>query len=83
MPASIAAEMAEAPVGGEHYYALFATGIVLFCLPWLFNIVADRFAHRYRRWGRRPSNDRDSGYRNRKEKKSERGTVESMPQKKK
>ena len=27
--ASIAAEMAEAPFHSEHYYALFATGIVL------------------------------------------------------
>jgi phosphate transport system permease protein len=34
MPASIAAEMAEAPFQGEHYYALFATAIILFCLPW-------------------------------------------------
>ena len=51
MPASIAAEMAEAPVGGEHYYALFATGIVLFLFTLLFNIVADFVAHRYRQVG--------------------------------
>lgn len=51
MPASIAAEMAEAPVGGEHYYALFATGIVLFLFTLLFNIVADFIAHRYRQVG--------------------------------
>lgn len=30
MPASIAAEMAEAPFQGDHYYALFATAIILF-----------------------------------------------------
>ena len=36
MPASIAAEMAEAPVGGDHYYALFATGIVLFIFTLFF-----------------------------------------------
>jgi phosphate transport system permease protein len=51
MPASIAAEMAEAPVGGEHYYALFATGIVLFLFTLLFNIVADYIAHRYTQVG--------------------------------
>lgn len=51
MPASIAAEMAEAPVGGEHYYALFATGIVLFVFTLLFNIIADTIAHRYRQVG--------------------------------
>jgi phosphate transport system permease protein len=51
MPASIAAEMAEAPVGGEHYYALFATGIVLFVFTLLFNIVADYIANKYRQVG--------------------------------
>ena len=51
MPASIAAEMAEAPVGSEHYYALFATGIVLFIFTLLFNIVADYIAHRYTQVG--------------------------------
>jgi phosphate transport system permease protein len=51
MPASIAAEMAEAPVGGEHYFALFATGIVLFIFTLLFNIVADYVAHRYTQVG--------------------------------
>ena len=51
MPASIAAEMAEAPVGSEHYYALFATGIVLFLFTLLFNIVADYIAHRYTQVG--------------------------------
>lgn len=51
MPASIAAEMAEAPVGGEHYYALFATGIVLFVFTMVFNIVADAIAQRYRQVG--------------------------------
>jgi len=51
MPASIAAEMAEAPVGGEHYHALFATGIVLFVFTLIFNIVADYIAHRYTQVG--------------------------------
>jgi phosphate transport system permease protein len=51
MPASIAAEMAEAPFRGDHYYALFATGIVLFVFTLLFNLVADYFAHRYSQVG--------------------------------
>ena len=51
MPASIAAEMAEAPFRGEHYYALFATGIVLFAFTLLFNLVADHIAHRYSQVG--------------------------------
>ena len=51
MPASIAAEMAEAPFRGDHYYALFATGIVLFIFTLLFNVVADHIAHKYRQVG--------------------------------
>jgi phosphate transport system permease protein len=51
MPASIAAEMAEAPVGGEHYYALFAIGIVLFVFTMIFNLIADQVAHRFRQTG--------------------------------
>jgi phosphate transport system permease protein len=48
MPASIAAEMAEAPFRGDHYHALFATGIVLFAFTFLFNLVADYVSNRYR-----------------------------------
>jgi len=51
MPASIAAEMAEAPFRGEHYHALFATGIVLFVFTFLFNLAADLIAHRFRQAG--------------------------------
>lgn len=51
MPASIAAEMAEAPFRGDHYYALFATGIVLFLFTLLFNLLADHFAHKYKQTG--------------------------------
>jgi phosphate transport system permease protein len=51
MPASIAAEMAEAPFRGNHYYALFATGIILFLFTLLFNLVADHIAHKYRQVG--------------------------------
>ncbi len=51
LPASIAAEMAEAPFRGEHYHALFATGIVLFIFTFFFNIIADHIAHKYRQAG--------------------------------
>lgn len=51
MPASIAAEMAEAPFRGDHYHALFATGIVLFLITLIFNIIAERISHRYRQVG--------------------------------
>jgi len=51
MPASIAAEMAEAPFRGEHYYALFATGIVLFFFTLIFNLVADYISNKYRQVG--------------------------------
>jgi len=51
MPASIASEMAEAPVGGEHYYALFATGVVLFLFTLIFNIIADHIAYKYKQTG--------------------------------
>ena len=51
MPASIAAEMAEAPFRGDHYYALFATGIVLFLFTLMFNMVADYISNKYRQVG--------------------------------
>ena len=46
IPASIAAEMAEAPFHSEHYYALFATGIVLILFTLIFNATAFRIAEK-------------------------------------
>ena len=51
MPASIAAEMAEAPFRGEHYHALFAIGIVLFLLTLAFNMFAGHIAEKHRQAG--------------------------------
>ena len=51
LPASIAAEMAEAPFRGEHYGALFAIGIVLFLFTFIFNMIADQLAQKYRQVG--------------------------------
>ncbi len=48
LPASIAAEMAEAPYQSDHYYALFATGIVLLILTFIFNLTADYISNRYK-----------------------------------
>lgn len=51
MPASIAAEMGEAPFRSEHYHALFATGIVLFVLTLAFNLIADYVSHKFKEVG--------------------------------
>jgi len=51
MPASIAAEMAEAPFQSDHYYALFATAIILFLFTMAFNVIAEQISHRYRQVG--------------------------------
>ena len=51
MPASIAAEMGEAPFGGGHYQALFATGIVLFVLTLVFNLIADYISQKFKEVG--------------------------------
>ncbi|SCY55591.1 phosphate ABC transporter permease subunit PstC [Desulfoluna spongiiphila] len=48
MPASIASEMGEAPFRGEHYHALFATGITLFLFTIVFNVLAMSVSRRYR-----------------------------------
>lgn len=51
LPATIAAEMGEAPVGGEHYFALFAIGMVLFFLTLGFNLVAAYVSNRFQQRG--------------------------------
>jgi phosphate transport system permease protein len=51
MPASIAAEMGEAPYRSAHYQALFATGIVLFFMTMAFNLIADYISNKFRQVG--------------------------------
>jgi phosphate transport system permease protein len=46
LTATIAAEMGEAVVGSEHYFALFAIGIVLFMISFAINVTADLFLHK-------------------------------------
>jgi phosphate transport system permease protein len=48
LTATIAAEMGEAVVGSEHYFALFAIGIVLFIISFAINVTADFFLHKKR-----------------------------------
>lgn len=47
MTAGIAAEMAEAAVGSEHYHALYAAGLVLFLTTFVFNLLAWYFTRRF------------------------------------
>lgn len=49
LTATIAAEMGEAVGGSEHYFALFAIGIVLFIMSFFINVTADMFLHKNRR----------------------------------
>lgn len=51
MPASIAAEMGETPFRSLHYQALFAIGIVLFCLTLAFNLIEDYVSHKFKQVG--------------------------------
>ncbi|MBI4353219.1 MAG: phosphate ABC transporter permease subunit PstC [Candidatus Omnitrophica bacterium] len=48
LTATIAAEMGEAVQGSDHYFALFAIGIVLFVMTFMVNMAADLFLHRRR-----------------------------------
>lgn len=46
LTATIAAEMGETVRGSEHYYALFAIGIVLFVISFVINVTADFFLNK-------------------------------------
>lgn len=46
LTATIAAEMGETVQGSEHYFALFAIGIVLFIITFIINLIADFAIHR-------------------------------------
>jgi len=49
LTATIAAEMGEAPVGGAHYHALFALGMLLFLITMAFNLAASIVSYRLKR----------------------------------
>ncbi len=46
LTATIAAEMGETVQGSDHYFALFAIGIVLFIITFIINLIADFAIHR-------------------------------------
>lgn len=49
IPATIAAELGEAPAGGVHFQALFALGIVLFIMTFAINMTVEILRSRTRR----------------------------------
>jgi len=49
LTATIAGEMGETVGGSEHYYALFAVGLVLFVITFIINLIADLFLRRARK----------------------------------
>jgi len=48
MTSTIAAEMGEAAVGGVHFHALFAIGLVLFMITLVLNMIAEYIGRKYR-----------------------------------
>lgn len=46
IPASIAAELGEAPNGGAHYQALFMLACILFIITLLINLIVDYIQHK-------------------------------------
>ncbi|MCX7677983.1 MAG: phosphate ABC transporter permease subunit PstC [Spirochaetes bacterium] len=48
LTSNIAAEMAEASHQSEHYYALFAIGIILFIFTFIFNLIAHYLTQKYK-----------------------------------
>lgn len=48
MTAAIAAEMGETAFGTTHYHALFAIGLILFLITFVFNIIAEMISRRFR-----------------------------------
>ncbi|MCM2257304.1 MAG: phosphate ABC transporter permease subunit PstC [Vicinamibacteria bacterium] len=51
LTANIAAELGEAPVGSDHYRVLFLTGVLLFCITFAVNMIADLAIRGVRRRG--------------------------------
>jgi len=49
LTATIAGEMGETVSGSEHYFALFAVGLVLFVITFIINFIADTFLRRARK----------------------------------
>ncbi|MBL0061841.1 MAG: phosphate ABC transporter permease subunit PstC [bacterium] len=48
MTATVAAEMGEVPFGSDHYHALFVIGVVLLCMTFGLNMIAQKVLKKYR-----------------------------------
>lgn len=48
LTSTLAAEMAETPIGSHHYHALFAIGVVLFLMTLAFNLAAFFLSRRWK-----------------------------------
>jgi phosphate transport system permease protein len=46
---TIAIELGEVPYNTAHYYALFATGLVLFIITFIVNMISDIVLHKYQK----------------------------------
>ena len=46
IPATIAAELGEAPAGGAHYQSLFLLGCILFIITMIISIIAEVISKR-------------------------------------
>ena len=51
LTATIAAELGEAPIGSDHYQALFTLGILLFAVTFVINLTADLVVRGVRKGG--------------------------------
>ena len=49
MTSTIAAEMGEAVMGSTHYHSLFAIGLILFFITFIFNVIAELISRRFRK----------------------------------
>lgn len=49
MTATMVAEMGEAVMGSTHYHALFAIGLILFIITFIFNVIAELISRKYRK----------------------------------
>ena len=49
LTATIAGEMGETVSGSDHYFALFAVGLVLFVITFVINFLAEIFLRKARR----------------------------------
>jgi phosphate transport system permease protein len=49
LTATVASEMGEAVSGSQHYFALFAVGLILFIITFIINLIADMSLRKARR----------------------------------